>query len=217
MKILIDAGHGVETLGKRSPDGKLLEYKWAREIADRVTDELRRMGYDAERLERGDHDVPLSTRVTDANRICRNLGQANVLLISIHVNAAGNGKEWKNAGGWCAYTCKGRTKSDDVAEFLYDQAKFYLHDYESYMRAEKAKGNYSNSQKFIRTDFLDGDSDLEEDFYILKNTKCAAVLTENLFMDCKADYDYLLSEYGKSAIVNLHVDGIIDYLNSIKK
>ena len=33
MKILIDNGHGVDTAGKRSPDGSLREYKYTREIA----------------------------------------------------------------------------------------------------------------------------------------------------------------------------------------
>ena len=35
MKILIDNGHGVDTPGKRSPDGKLREYAWNRLIAGR--------------------------------------------------------------------------------------------------------------------------------------------------------------------------------------
>ena len=30
--ILLDNGHGENTLGKRSPDGKLKEYAYAREI-----------------------------------------------------------------------------------------------------------------------------------------------------------------------------------------
>ncbi len=36
MKVLIDNGHGAETPGKRSPDGRLLEYAYTREIAIRV-------------------------------------------------------------------------------------------------------------------------------------------------------------------------------------
>ena len=28
MKILIDAGHGINTKGKMSPDGRLKEYGW---------------------------------------------------------------------------------------------------------------------------------------------------------------------------------------------
>ena len=36
MKILIDNGHGIQTKGKRSPDGKFLEYAYTREIARQV-------------------------------------------------------------------------------------------------------------------------------------------------------------------------------------
>ena len=31
MKILIDNGHGIDTKGKRSPDGRLLEYSVSKE------------------------------------------------------------------------------------------------------------------------------------------------------------------------------------------
>ncbi|ROT17361.1 N-acetylmuramoyl-L-alanine amidase, partial [Muribaculaceae bacterium Isolate-114 (HZI)] len=50
MKILIDNGHGVNTKGKRSPDGRLLEYRYCREIAAEVEKRLRAQGYDAERI-----------------------------------------------------------------------------------------------------------------------------------------------------------------------
>ena len=50
IKILIDNGHGVNTKGKQSPDGRLREYAYAREIATRVMTELRGMGYNAERV-----------------------------------------------------------------------------------------------------------------------------------------------------------------------
>ena len=33
MKILIDNGHGSNTPGKCSPDGRLMEYSYTREIA----------------------------------------------------------------------------------------------------------------------------------------------------------------------------------------
>lgn len=36
MRILIDNGHGKETPGKCSPDGRLKEYAYTREIADRL-------------------------------------------------------------------------------------------------------------------------------------------------------------------------------------
>lgn len=40
MKILIDNGHGVETPGKRSPDGRFREYKYNRETARAVVEHL---------------------------------------------------------------------------------------------------------------------------------------------------------------------------------
>ena len=36
MKILIDNGHGIDTKGKRSPDGRLLEYAQNRLLAGRI-------------------------------------------------------------------------------------------------------------------------------------------------------------------------------------
>ena len=50
---------------------------------------------------------------------------------------------------------------------------------------------------------------------MLNNTKCPAVLTENLFQDNKDDVNYLLSDEGKHAIIRLHVEGIINYLERI--
>jgi N-acetylmuramoyl-L-alanine amidase len=56
---------------------------------------------------------------------------------------------------------------------------------------------------------LDGDSDKEANFYILRNTFCPAVLTENLFMDTERDCRFIMSESGRDAIAKLHFDGII--------
>jgi N-acetylmuramoyl-L-alanine amidase len=52
-----------------------------------------------------------------------------------------------------------------------------------------------------------------QSLYVLGNTKCPAVLTENLFQDNKDDVDYLLSEAGRHTIARLHVEGIINYIN----
>lgn len=68
--------------------------------------------------------------------------------------------------------------------------------------------------KHLRTDYTDGAPDLEADFYILRHTQPAAVLVENFFMGSKEDCRFLLSEEGKQAIVDLHVDGICRYLRT---
>ena len=63
MKILIDNGHGKETPGKCSPDGRLKEYAYTREIADRVVTGLQNEGIDAMRIVPGENDVALFERV----------------------------------------------------------------------------------------------------------------------------------------------------------
>lgn len=35
--VVIDPGHGVETAGKRSPDGTLREYEFNRDVSNRVS------------------------------------------------------------------------------------------------------------------------------------------------------------------------------------
>ena len=84
MKILIDTGHGENTPGKRSPDGKFREYLYVREIADQVVAQLRQRGYDAERIVMEFSDVALAERARRVNEVCGRLGTKNVILVSIH-------------------------------------------------------------------------------------------------------------------------------------
>ena len=50
MKILLDNGHGENTPGKRSPDGKFREYLYTREVAEAIERELKLRGYDVRML-----------------------------------------------------------------------------------------------------------------------------------------------------------------------
>ena len=197
MLILIDNGHGHNTPGKRSPDGKFLEYAYNREIATRIVADLTDRGHNAQLLVPEPEDIPLSERVRRINAHCNTLGKSNVILISIHVNAAGNGTKWLNATGWSVFTCSGQTESDKLAECL----------------CESAIKNFPGRR--IRTDMSDGDMDWEEGFYILRKSWCPAVLTENFFMDNHSDLEYLQSRAGKQAVVDTHVEGIVEYLSSL--
>lgn len=207
MVILIDNGHGNNTPGKKSPyscygvkpEIEFYEYKWNREIATEIHKRLVALGYDARIIVPEIIDISLKERVNRVNKICTEVGTQNVILLSVHANAAGNGKEWKTARGWCAFTTKGTTKSDAFAECLYDEAK----------------KNFVGHQ--IRTDKTDGDSDWESNFYIIYHSYCPAVLTENFFYDNVEDVKYILSAEGREMVIKTHVDGIIKYLNSLKK
>jgi N-acetylmuramoyl-L-alanine amidase len=198
MKIFIDNGHGIETPGKRSPDGKFLEYQYNRIIASRVTAELLDCSYDAQLLVPEISDVPLAERCRRVNAICDELGAANVILVSIHVNASGSGGKWHKATGWSAYTTPGITRADLLAYDLYEAAKKHL---------VGQKIRLFNGPK---------EPDFESNLYLLKHTKSAAVLTENMFQDCLSDVAFLQSHSGMEAITMLHVEGITEYLASLQ-
>ncbi len=66
-----------------------------------------------------------------------------------------------------------------------------------------------------RTDYTDGDPDMEAGFYILRHTTAPAVLTENYFMDSPPDCAFLLSPEGQQTLIDLHIDGILSYLGSL--
>lgn len=139
MKILIDNGHGRETPGKCSPDGHFHEYAYTREIASAVVAYLQYRGYDAEQLVPEFEDITLKTRVKRVNRWCDKLGRDNVLLVSIHVDAAGSDGQWHDAKGWSCYTSLGQTAGDHLATALYRAAEKYLPGHK------------------LRTDYSDGD------------------------------------------------------------
>ena len=194
MKILIDNGHGNNTPGKRSPDSRLLEWHYTRKVADAIVRQLVRDGYDAELLVPEVYDVKLLERVHRVNVQCQSHGRDSVLLVSVHCNAAGNGEQWQNATGWECWTSPGKTASDTLADHLYDAAERLL------------------PQPIRENRKADGERDKEARFTVLTDTLCPAVLTENLFMDSRADVAYLLTDEGFRNIVQLHVEGITHYI-----
>lgn len=202
MKIILGTAHLKSTPGKCSPDGKLLEYKYSREIVDELKVKLESMGYEVyvdipeDDIKGLNSSQELVKRVKFVNDLC---SKYNCLYVSIHVNAAGSDGKWHTATGWEAYTTVGKTNSDTLATFLYKRAEQNL------------------TGKKIRTDYSDGDPDKESNFYVIKNANCPAVLTENFFMDNKEDVEYLLSDLGRHQIIRTHLEGIIDYINYKEK
>ena len=194
MRVLIDCGHGIDTPGKRSPDGAFLEYLWNRHVGDLALTGLRARGFDADLVVTETNDITLRTRAMRVNKVCDREGADNVILVSIHANAAGDGKRWMTASGWECHTSPGETGSDTLAECFYEVFSRVF------------------PEKRMRKDLSDGDSDKESNFYILTKTRCPAVLLENFFYDNREECAWLLQEDTKKRIANAIVCGVCHYL-----
>lgn len=215
LYILLDNGHGSNTPGKRSPrlpNGKqFFEWEFCREVVNLLYIRLKEYKeFTPIKITPESTDISLSTRVKRINQYCKKYGASNCIMISVHVNAAGNGS-WMNARGWSAWTTRGVTISDKLAECLYEGADYVI-----------GKGKYysttiTGSHKAIREDKSDGDRDWEANFQIIKGANCAAVLTENFFMDNQQDVSYLMSPQGLNDTIELHIKGIQNYYNKYKR
>lgn len=192
-QIILSPGHGKNTPGKRSPDESLLEWKFNRELVNKISEGLSKEGIPHILLDMGATDVTLQGRVARANTFGK-----NCLYISVHGNAAGNGNKWMKARGWSIYTSKGYTKSDPIAEIFIQKAEEILPEVNAKVRKYSLK-------KY--------EGDWEENFYVLKHTVMPAVLTENLFYDNQEDCEIMKSEEGLNALAKIHVEAIKDIIN----
>lgn len=205
--IILGTAHRMRESGKQSPDGRLKECVWSREVVFEVEAKLKSYGYRV-LVDMPELDLPksaqspsaqlernreLATRVNMVNEVCRQQGAKNVLYVSIHVNAAGADGKWHDANGWSVFVSNNASQNSKLlAECLFD--------------ATASQGIKTRKPSFSQKYW-------SQSLYVLNNTKCPAVLTENMFQDNKGDVDYLLSDLGRHQIARLHIEGIINYIN----
>ena len=188
--VILDNGHGINTPGKRSPiwsnNTQLFEWKFNRNIVDYIIKYLEVANISYCKLVEEDKDISLQERVNRANSVYYKTKDAYaVYLVSIHGNAAEN----SNANGVEVWTSKGQTKSDRIAVHFYNQLKNL-----------GWKMRPTNQLKLDR----------EEDFYILKNTICPAVLTENGFYTNEVECAKMNDYYWQKQIALFHFNAIKD-------
>lgn len=88
LVIILDPAHGEEVPGKGSPDGTHKEYKWSREICEKLKTHLTCLGFRVEITNPTDKEIGLSRRKEFASKVNTNPGEFK-FLVSLHNNAAG--------------------------------------------------------------------------------------------------------------------------------
>ena len=192
MIVLIDNGHGIDTCGKCSPDGRHREYKWARQFAERLEKALRAKGINAQRIVTEEKDISIRTRVNRVNTVCKEFGAKNVLLVSIHNDASGRDEKWHAARGWSArVSLNASLNSKTLARRLIEAVEAHGFTVRKYARQVPY---------------------WPQNLGICRDTNCPAVLTENFFQDNREDVAMLHDEATLQKLCQAHVEGITKYI-----
>lgn len=184
IKVVIDAGHGLHTPGKRTPDG---EREWF------FNDAVARAAISALELYKGvqvlrvddptgNVDIALQTRTKRANE-----WKADV-YISIHHNALTG--TWGQHGGVETYTLNGSQVSKASVEI----AKL-IHP--------KIVGSMGLKDRGVK----------QANFHVLRETKMPAILTEGGFMDSSIDIVKLRNHQFLRAQGKAIVEVLVAYFN----
>lgn len=159
IKIALDAGHGLNTAGKRTPkfpDGSFMkEFEFNAKVAEYLAEELRKYK-NVEIMFTHDHpsgkrDVPLKERTDKANRWKADL------FVSLHANAYGDGKSFNSANGTSTFIHHiVPQRTIDIAQAIHRQL---IRDLGRRNRGVK-----------------------RANFHVLRETNMSAVLIEHAFM-----------------------------------
>ena len=191
-KIVLGAGHGINTAGKRCL--KSIDKNETREwvLNDRIVDkvESKLANYDVEVLRvddtTGAKDISLSARVNAANAFRADL------YCSFHHNAGINGG---SGGGLSVLTYDNRESLVKLRDELYT----------CLLNAGGIKGNRA-TPKYASSDL-----------YVLKHTNMSAVLVEHGFMDSTVDTPIILTEEYAEKMANGWIKFFENYLGIKKK
>jgi N-acetylmuramoyl-L-alanine amidase len=206
--VFLDAGHGSldasgnyttapgkqykHSRGTFHNGGWFYEGVWNRVMVNKVAAKLNNLGIKNIIVSHDYLDIELQYRTDLANWYHRKYRKG--IFISSHANASGSG----NARGFEVYTSPGKTTSDRIADYHWNNVKDLL-----------------GTRIRYRTDRSDGDYDREARFFVLTKTVMPAILIEHLFFDNYEDATLLMDDEIVERFSEAQVRTIIDYINSL--
>jgi len=180
MKFLVDNGHGsidpstgkYVTAGKRMVKDGITFYEGVnnRRVAKAIIEACKAKGLDAELLFDHWKDVSLGTRVQLANDLYFK-NNKKVLLISVHSDAMGNGKDWHTAKGITTFIANNASrKSQEYARIINNELICEMFNLTTNRGVRKAG------------------------FYIIQESACPAMLLELGFHTNKDEVQKMLTD-----------------------
>lgn len=140
--------------------------------------------------------APIEEAIPQLDDLTQDTPPSSNLIIGVGLNASRPDGRYHMPHGWSIINNQDCQESDNLAASLTAAAIAIL--------GSKASSGItqSPSQRYLNQ------------ISILNNREMPAVLTLNLYQDNRRDAAYLLSSDGRQAIIDLHVKGILNYLES---
>lgn len=218
VKIGLDAGHGLLTRGKETPN-KIKEFYLNDRIADKVTSILK--DYECEIIRTDNNEG--YTDESLSSRLAKYKAEKVDAFVSIHHNAYGDG--WNNATGVEVYVDKKATTKDmKLAQCVYDRLVKYTG---LKGRGIKKENFYVINQNTIPAILVEGEfmTNKENHKYITSDagqTAYAKAVAEGLIEFLKLKKKTLsptksLNDWAKEVIAGKHGNGHTNREKSLKK
>lgn len=192
--VLVDAGHGWDTPGKRSNDDSLRENEFNSAVQDKVGMLLSLAGVDYLMVANGWKDeapVPRVKQCNDYISMMKSEGKA-CIGVSIHADAFND----EDANGFTSFYFR---KGDRYSE----NGKLLASDIQNSIDTiNDSKGSITNDRGIKGANF-----------FILRDTACPFVLVEAGFMTNDYDLSWLLTDEYRNDLAIAIVQGLAEYAN----
>ncbi|WP_375559073.1 N-acetylmuramoyl-L-alanine amidase [Bernardetia sp. OM2101] len=243
--IIFDAGHGINTKGKRTPffeDGSFMkEWEFNIDVARRCVKLCQDAGFETVLLNPEEMDLPLSSRSKRENRLfleAKEKGKTPI-FISIHANGHGNDNQWNSAKGVVTLhqpiTPRSefiRTLSKEIKgkiKELDKEDKFYAEKYDDIIRPEihrrvQGKVLAGEIQKVLvretklhdRAFTMARDTSVPQNLHITRETKSIAALVECGFMTNKVEAALQRTDDFRRICAESTVEGTFNYIKILE-
>lgn len=192
LHVVLDAGSGCNVKFHRSPIWsdmtQLFEWKFTRQLTDLIYRKLAKEKIVIHKLVKDKYYLTTFEKLRRIENLVNKYGAENCLIISIQMN-------YGKGSGWSIYVNQAKNPIGVLYANIYD--KIYDKKYTS-MKMMKLKNN----------------GVIDRDLTLLKRVKCAAMVTNNFFINRKHECKRLMTLEGIRAVRDYHVEAIkkcIDY------
>lgn len=203
-KIMLDPGHGGQDPGAKTCDGRFVEKQLTLDLAIRLRQKLRDLGYAVGMTRTSDKFIKLEDRTEIANR------QNVDLFVSLHFNATGTASV--NGVETFCFTPRGQPSSSRGEVEESDKVGSVANRFDRW----NPQLAYAVQTRLVRELKADDRGLKRARFTVLKELDCPGILIEGGFLSNPADASSLATAAYRERLATAIANGIVAYTKNIE-